>query len=162
VYAKVNPADAPIMTLALTSPTTSLRQMSDLADTLIAQRLSQIAGVGSVTVQGGIKPAIRIQADLARLAAYGLGPQDLPIANVAAPKGALDGAHQAYTIGANDQILAAEAYRDIIIAYRNGAPVVLGDVARIVDGLENNRVGGWYNGVPAVIVDIKRQPGANV
>jgi multidrug efflux pump len=166
VYAKVNPADAPIMTLALTSPTTSLREMSDLADTLIAQRLSQVTGVGSVAVQGGIKPAVRIQADLARLAAYGLSPEDLRVAivgaNVAGPKGALDGTHQAYTIGANDQILAAEAYSEIIVAYRNGAPVVLGDVARIVDGLENTRVGGWYNGVPAVIVDVKRQPGANV
>jgi multidrug efflux pump len=166
VYAKVNPADAPIVTLALTSPTSSLREMSDLADTLIAQRLSQVTGVGSVSVQGGIKPAVRIQADLARLAAAGLGPEDLRTAivgaNVAGPKGALDGTHQSYTIGANDQILAAEAYREIIVAYRNGAPVVLGDVARIVDGLENNRVGGWYQGVPAVIVDIKRQPGANV
>jgi multidrug efflux pump len=166
VYAKVNPADAPIMTLALTSPTSSLREMSDLADTLIAQRLSQVSGVGSVAVQGGIKPAVRIQADLARLAAYGLGPEDLRVAivgaNVAGPKGALDGTHQAYTIGANDQILAAEAYREIIVAYRNGAPVLLADVARIVDGLENTRVGGWYNGVPAVIVDVKRQPGANV
>src|SRR5215831_15338087 len=166
VYAKVNPADAPILTLALRSDTASLRDMSDLADTLIAQRLSQVSGVGSVAVQGGIRPAIRIQADLARLAAYGMGPEDLRIAivaaNVAGPKGALDGTHQAYTIGANDQILAAEAYRDIIVAYRNGAPVLLGDVARIVDGLENDRVGGWYQGVPAVIVDIKRQPGANV
>ncbi|MFL5003408.1 MAG: efflux RND transporter permease subunit, partial [Xanthobacteraceae bacterium] len=107
-----------------------------------------------------------IQADLARLAAYGMGPEDLRVAvvaaNVAGPKGALDGTHQAYTIGANDQILAADASREIIVAYRNGAPVLLGDVARIVDGLENNRVGGWYQGVPAVIVDIKRQPGANV
>src|SRR5215211_1000869 len=166
VYAKVNPADAPIVTLALTSETSSLREMSDLADTLIAQRLSQVTGVGSVSVQGGIKPAIRIQADLARLAAYGMGPEDLRVAivaaNVAGPKGALDGTHQAYTIGANDQILAADAYREIIVAYRNGAPVLLGDVARIVDGLENNRVAGWYQGKPAVIVDVKRQPGANV
>jgi multidrug efflux pump len=165
-YAKVNPADAPIITLALTSQTSSLREMSDLADTLLAQRLSQVSGVGHVAVQGGIKPAVRIQADLARLAAYGLGPEDLRTAivgaNVAGPKGALDGTHQAYTIGANDQILAADAYREIIVAYRNGAPVLLGDVARIVDGLENSRVGGWYQGVPAVIVDVKRQPGANV
>jgi multidrug efflux pump len=166
VYAKVNPADAPIMTLALRSQTSSLREMSDLADTLIAQRLSQVSGVGSVSVQGGIKPAVRIQADLARLAAYGMGPEDLRVAivnaNVAGPKGALDGTHQAYTIGANDQIMAADAYRQVIVAYRNGAPVLLGDVARVVDGLENNRVGGWYQGEPAVIVDVKRQPGANV
>jgi len=166
VYQKVNPADAPIVTLALTSTTSSLREMSDLADTLIAQRLSQVTGVGSVAVQGGVRPAIRIQADLSRLAAYGLGPEDLRTAivaaNVAGPKGALDGTTQSYTIGANDQLLAAEAYRDIIVAYRNGAPVVLSDVARIVDGLENNRVGGWYQGRPAVVVEIKRQPGANV
>jgi multidrug efflux pump len=165
-YAKVNPADAPIITLALTSETSSLREMSDLADTLLAQRLSQVSGVGHVSVQGGIKPAVRIQADLARLAAYGLGPEDLRTAivgaNVAGPKGALDGTHQAYTIGANDQLLAAEAYKEVIVAYRNGAPVLLGDVARIVDGLENSRVGGWYQGLPAVIVDVKRQPGANV
>ncbi len=166
VYQKVNPADAPILTLALTSDTVSLREMSDLADTLIAQRLSQVTGVGSVAVQGGIKPAVRIQADLARLASYGLGPEDLRIAivaaNVAGPKGALDGAHQSYTIGANDQLLAAEAYGEIIVSYRNGAPVLLKDVARIIDGLENNRVAGWYQGRPAVIVDVKRQPGANV
>ncbi len=166
VYQKVNPADAPILTLALTSDTASLREMSDLADTLIAQRLSQVTGVGSVAVQGGIKPAVRIQADLARLASYGLGPEDLRIAivaaNVAGPKGALDGTHQAYTIGANDQLLAAEAYGEIIVSYRNGAPVLLKDVARIIDGLENNRVAGWYQGQPAVIVDVKRQPGANV
>ena len=166
VYAKVNPADTPIMTLALTSNTSSLREMSDLADTLIAQRLSQITGVGSVSVQGGIRPAIRIQADLSRLAAYGLGVEDVRLAivaaNVAGPKGALDGSQQSYTIGANDQIVAADAYRDIIIAYKNGAPVLLRDVARVLDGLENDRVGGWYQGMPAVIVDIKRQPGANV
>src|SRR5262249_27468763 len=166
VYQKVNPADAPIVTLALTSTTSSLREMSDLADTLIAQRLSQVTGVGSVAVQGGVRPAIRIQADLSRPAAHGVGPEGLRTAIVAAdvagPKGGLDGTTQSYTIGANDQLLAAEAYRDIIVAYRNGAPVVLSDVARIVDGLENNRVGGWYQGRPAVVVEIKRQPGANV
>src|SRR5262249_52408270 len=162
VYQKVNPADAPIVTLALTSTTSSLREMSDLADTLIAQRLSQVTGVGSVAGQGGVRPAIRIQADLSRLAAYGLGPEDLRTAivaaNVAGPKGALDGTTQSYTIGANDQLLAAEAYRDIIVAYRNGAPVVLSDVARIVDGLENNPVPASYQRPPAVLLPTKPPP----
>ncbi|MDB5629382.1 MAG: acriflavin resistance protein [Tardiphaga sp.] len=166
VYAKVNPADAAVMTLALTSETISLRSMSDLADSLIGQRLSQISGVGRVAVLGGLKPAVRVQADLARLASYGISLEDLRAAiagaNVSGPKGSLDGAQQAYTIAANDQIAAAEAYKPIIIAYRNGSPVTIGDVARIVDGLENDRTGGWYNGTPAVIVDIQRQPGANV
>jgi multidrug efflux pump len=166
VYAKVNPADAPVMTLALTSDTVSLRAMSDIADTLLAQRLSQVSGVGRVTVLGGLRPAVRIQADLARLAAYGIALDDvraaIASANVAGPKGALDGAQQAYTISANDQIASADAYKPIVIAYRNGAPVTVGDVARIVDGLENDKTGGWYQGVPAVILDIQRQPGANV
>jgi multidrug efflux pump len=166
IYSKVNPADAPIVTLALTSPTVSLRELSDLSDTLLAQRLSEVTGVGKVTVQGGLKPAIRIQADLARLANYGIGLEDvrqvIVAANVAGPAGALDGTHQAYTISANQQVTAAEAYRNIVIAYRNNAPVLLKDVAEIVDGLENNKVGAWYNGNPAVVVDIQRQPGANV
>src|SRR6195256_3967710 len=152
-YAKVNPADAPVLTLALTSATISLRSMSDLADTILAQRLSQISGVGRVAVLGGLKPAVRVQADLARLAAYGIAMEDLRNAiagaNVSGPKGSLDGAQQAYTIAANDQIAAAEAYKPIIIA-------------NIVDGLENDRTGGWYQGTPAVIIDIQRQPGANV
>jgi multidrug efflux pump len=165
-YAKVNPADAPVLTLALTSETISIRAMSDLADTILAQRLSQISGVGRVSVLGGLKPAVRVQADLARLAAYGIAMEDLRNAiagaNVSGPKGSLDGAQQSYTITANDQIAAAEAYKPIIIAYRNGAPVTIGDVAIIVDGLENDRTGGWYQGTPAVIIDIQRQPGANV
>ena len=165
-YAKVNPADAPVMTLALTSETISLRAMSDIADTILGQRLSQISGVGRVAVLGGLKPAIRVQADLARLAAYGIAMEDLRAAiagaNVSGPKGSLDGAQQSYTIAANDQIAVAEAYKPIIIAYRNGAPVTIGDVAIIVDGLENDRTGGWYQGTPAVIIDIQRQPGANV
>ena len=165
-YAKVNPADAPVLTLALTSETISLRAMSDLSDTILAQRLAQISGVGRVSVLGGLKPAVRVQADLARLAAYGIAMEDLRNAiagaNVSGPKGSLDGAQQAYTIAANDQIAAADAYKPIIIAYRNGAPVTIGDVAVIVDGLENDRTGGWYQGTPAVIIDIQRQPGANV
>jgi multidrug efflux pump len=166
VYSKVNPADAPVLTLALTSPVISLRQMSDLADTLIAQRLSEVTGVGHVSVQGGLKPAIRIQADLARLASYGIALEDLRTAivaaNVAGPKGSLDGAQQSYTIAANDQVTGIETYRDLIIAYRSGAPVMLRDVADVIDGLENSKVGGWYQSVPAVIIDIQRQPGANV
>jgi multidrug efflux pump len=166
VYAKVNPADAPVMTLALTSETISLRAMSDIADTILSQRLSQISGVGKVTVLGGLKPAVRVQADLARLAAYGIAMEDLRNAiagaNVSGPKGSLDGPQQSYTIAANDQIAAADAYKPIIIAYRNGNPVTIGDVAQIVDGLENDRTGGWYQGTPAVIIDIQRQPGANV
>jgi multidrug efflux pump len=165
-YAKVNPADAPVLTLALTSETISMRAMSDLADTILAQRLAQISGVGRVAVLGGLKPAVRVQADLARLAAYGIAMEDLRNAiagaNVSGPKGSLDGAQQSYTIAANDQIAAADAYKPIIIAYRNGAPVTIGDVAIIVDGLENDRTGGWYQGTPAVIIDIQRQPGANV
>jgi multidrug efflux pump len=166
VYNKVNPADAPVMTLALTSDTISLRAMSDLADTILGQRLAQISGVGRVSILGGLKPAVRVQADLARLAAYGISMEDLRNAiagaNVSGPKGSLDGAQQSYTIAANDQIAAADAYRPIIIAYRNGSPVTIGDVAQIIDGLENDRTGGWYQGTPAVIIDIQRQPGANV
>src|SRR5258707_1101027 len=165
-YSKVNPADAPIVTLAMTSQTISLRQLSDIADTLLAQRLSEVSGVGHVSVQGGIRPAVRIQADMARLPYYGLGLEDLrntiSAANVAGPKGAFDGTQQFYSIAANDQISAAEAYRSIVVTYRNGAPVMLSDVANVIDGLENTKVGGWYQGESAIIIDIQRQPGANV
>ncbi len=166
VYSKVNPADAPIVTLALTSSNISLRQLSDIADTQLAPRLSELTGVGRVTVQGNIRPAVRIQADLSRLANYGISLEDVRnvvvAANVAGAKGALDGAHQSYTISANDQITAAAAYRNIVVAYRNSAPVLLRDVADVIDGLENSKVGGWYQGNPAIVVDIQRQPGANV
>jgi multidrug efflux pump len=165
-YSKVNPADAPIVTLALTSDTVSMRELSDIADTLLGQRLAQVSGVGHVSVEGGVRPAVRIQADFSRLAGYGLALEDLRLAitnaNVAGPKGQFDGTHQSYTIAANDQISAADAYRSVVVAYRNGAPVMLSDVADVVDGLENSRVAGRYQGVPAVIVDIQRQPGANV
>jgi multidrug efflux pump len=165
-YSKVNPADVPIIAVALTSPTVSLQKMSDIADTVIAQRLAQVTGVGRVSIEGGIRPATRIQADLARLTSYGLGLEDLRSAitgtSVAAPKGSFDGPYQSHTIAANDQIMTAEAYRSVVVAYRNGAPVMLTDVARVSDGLENSKVGGWYNGAPAVIIDIQRQPGANV
>jgi multidrug efflux pump len=165
-YAKVNPADAPIVTLALTSPTYSVRQLSDMADTLLSQRLAELSGVGHVSVQGGVRPAVRIQLDLSRLAQYGIALDDIRTAivgaNVAGPKGALDGAQQAYTIAANDQIADASAYREVVVAYHNGSPVLLKNVADVVDGLENTRVAGWYQGAPAVLLDIQRQPGANV
>jgi multidrug efflux pump len=165
-YAKVNPADVPVVTLALTSSTVTLRVLSDLADTLLAQRLSEISGVGNVSIEGGVRPAIRIQADLARLAAYKISLEDLRIAitgaNVAGPKGAIDGARQSYTIASNDRIEAASAYAPLVVAYRGGAPVRLGDVATVVDGLENSRVSGTYNGETAVILQVQRQPGANV
>jgi multidrug efflux pump len=166
VYSKVNPADSPIVTLAITSDSISLRALSDIADTLISQRLSELTGVGRVTVQGNIKPAIRIQADLSRIANYGIALEDLRnvilAANVAGPKGSLDGTHQSYTISANDQLKAADAYRTVIVAYRNGNPLLLRDVANVVDGLENNKVGGFYQGKPAIVIDVQRQPGANV
>ena len=165
-YAKINPADTPVMTLALTSPTLPLRDLSDLADTLIAQRLSELPGVGSVSVQGGLKPAVRVQADLEALASFGMSLEDLrsavAAANVSSPKGSLDGKTQSHAIAANDQITSAKDYALITIAYRNGAPVLLRDVARIADGFENERIGAWHKGLPAVVVDVRRQPGANI
>ncbi len=166
LYSKVNPADAPVITLALTSKTIDLRTLSDMADTIMAPRLSEVTGVGHVSVQGGIRPAIRIQADLSRLAAYGLALEDVRTAivgaNVAGPKGSLDGAHQSYTIAANDQITSVAVYKDIVVAFRNGAPVKISDVADVIDGLENTKVGAWYHGQPSIVVDVQRQPGANV
>ncbi len=165
-YTKVNPADAPIVTVALTSDTQPLRSLSDLADTLMAQRLAEVTGVGSVTVQGSVRPAVRVQADLARLSSYGVSLADLRTAIVGAnqsgPKGQLDGAQQSYTIAANDQIASADAYREVVVAYRNGAPVRVGDVATLIDGFENEKVAAWYQGKPAVVIDVRRQPGANV
>ena len=166
LYSKVNPADVPVITLALTSQSIDLRALSDIADTIMAPRLSEVTGVGHVSVEGGIRPAIRIQADLSRLAAYGIGLEDLRTAivgaNVAGPKGAFDGAHQSYTIAANDQIETADAYKSVVVAYRNAAPVLLSDVADVKEGLENDKVGAWYQGKPAVVIDVQRQPGANV
>ncbi len=166
IYAKVNPADPPIITLALVAQNVPLEKLADLADTLLAQRLAEISGVGKVSVSGGLKPAVRIQADIDRLAAYRIGLEDvrtaITAANVAGPKGSLDGAKQAFTIAANDQVTAASAYNEVIVAYRNGAPVRLRDVAQVTDGLENARVGATYQGKPAVVLDIQRQPGANV
>jgi multidrug efflux pump len=165
-YAKVNPADTPILTLALTSPTLPLRDVSDLADSLLSQRLAEIPGVGSVSVQGNLKPAVRVRANLQALAALRLTLEDLrqavAAANVSAPKGSLDGPKQAYSIAANDQITSAREYSQITLAWRNGAPVRLADVADITDGFENERIGAWHQGKPAVVVDIRRQPGANI
>ena len=136
------------------------------ADTQLAQQISQISGVAQVTIGGQQKPAIRIQADLGRLGANRLGLEDLRLAivgaNVAGAKGSLDGARQSYTIDANDQILSAEAYKKVVVAYRNDAPIILGDVAKVIEGLENSRTGGWYQGEPAVVIDVQRQPGANI
>jgi multidrug efflux pump len=166
VYAKVNPADTPVLTLTLRSKTATLRDLSDLADTLIAPQLSQVSGVGRVSVQGGVRPAVRIEADLGRLAANRIGMEDLrqavASANNAGAKGSLDGQRQSYTLDANDQILKAKQYETIIVAWRNNSPVMLRDVARVVEGLENARVGGWYNGEQAIVLDVLRQPGANI
>src|SRR5690349_8770667 len=127
---------------------------------------SDLTGVGHVSVQGGLRPAVRIQADLSRLAAYGIGLEDLRTAivgaNVAGAKGSFDGTHQSYTIAANDQVTDINVYKAVVVAYRNGAPVLLSDVADVLEGLENTKVGAWYGGDQAVVVDVQRQPGANV
>jgi multidrug efflux pump len=166
IYSKVNPADAPILTLALTSKTMPLTQLEDLADTRLAQKISQIDGVGLVTLSGGQRPAVRIQANPTALAAYGMSLEDLrnaiASANVNSSKGSFDGPTRSYTIDANDQLKSADAYKDIVIAYKNGGPVHLSDVATIVDGAENNKLGAWSNTTPGIIMNIQRQPGANV
>ena len=166
IYAKVNPADAPILTLALTSKVLPLPQVEDLADTRLAQKISQLAGVGLVSISGGQRPAMRVQVNVRALSAYGLNIDDLRTtianANVNTPKGNFDGPSRAYTINANDQLQDADAYRDLVIAYRNGAPVRLSDVASVVDGAENDKLAAWMNVTPAVILNIQRQPGANV
>jgi len=166
IYNKVNPADAPILTLALTSDSLPLSKVEDLADTSLAQKISQLPGVGLVSISGGQKPAVRIQANPTALASYGLSLEDLRAAlaqaNVDQAKGVIDGARQSYTIGANDQLLSSEQYKPVVIAYRNGAPVRLSDVANVVDGTENNQLAAWMNLTPAVIMNIQRQPGANI
>ena len=166
IYSKVNPADAPIITLALTSKSVPLTKVEDLADTTLAQKISQLPGVGLVSISGGQKPAVRIRVNPTQLASYGLGLEDvrtaLSLTNVNQAKGNFDGLRQAYTIGANDQILTSTGYKPIIIAYKNGAPVRLQDVASIVDGAENTHQAAWMNTVPAVIINIQRQPGANI
>jgi multidrug efflux pump len=166
IYSKVNPADAPILTLALTSDTLPLTKVEDLADTTLAQKISQLPGVGLVSISGGQKPAVRIQANPTALASYGLSLEDLRTvlgqANVDQAKGVLDGQRQAYTINANDQLFTSDEYRNVIIASKNGAPVRLSDVANVIDGAENARQAAWMNLTPAVIVNIQRQPGANI
>src|SRR4029077_4252695 len=166
IYSKVNPADAPILTLALTSDTLPLHKVEDLADTNLAQKISQLPGVGLVSISGGQRPAVRVQVDPSALASYGLSLEEvravLSQANVDQAKGNLEGPRQSFTIGANDQLLTAAEYKTVVLAYRNGAPVRLADVAEIFDGVENIRQAAWMNDKPAVIVNIQRQPGANI
>jgi len=166
IYSKTNPADAPIMTLALTSTTLPLYQVEDYADTRLAQKISQLSGVGAVTISGGQKPAVRIQVDPTQIASYGLNLEDVRTAitnnSLDSAKGSFDGPHQGVQINANDQLLSARDYNQVVVAYRNGAPVMLKDVARIVDGIENTKQAAWMDQTPAVIVNIQRQPGANI
>ena len=166
IYSKVNPADSPILTLAMTSDTLPLSKVEDLADTALAQKISQLPGVGLVSISGGQKPAVRIQANPTALASYGLSLEDvrtaLAAANVDQAKGVLDGPRQSFTIGANDQLTSSALYNQVVVAYRNGAPVRLSDVATATDGTENVMQAAWMNTTPAVIVNIQRQPGANI
>jgi multidrug efflux pump len=166
VYSKTNPADTPILTLALTSKELPLDQVEDLADTRLGEKISQLPGVGLVSIGGGQKPSVRVQANPTSLASYGLTLEDLRTAisnaNVDEAKGNFDGKQQAYTIGANDQLLAAKDYMPLIVAYHNGAPVKLSDVANAVDDAENVKAAAWMNLTPAVIVNVQRQPGANI
>jgi multidrug efflux pump len=167
IYSKSNPADAPILTLALTSKTVPLSQVEDLADTRLAQKISQLSGIGLVSIVGGQKPAVRVQANPTALSAYGLNLEDLRSAlqqtSVNEAKGNFDGPKQAYLIDGNDQLLTSQDYNDsVVVAYRNGAPVMLKDVAQAVDGVENIKQAAWMNNVPAVLVNIQRQPGANI
>ncbi|MGQ3297065.1 MdtB/MuxB family multidrug efflux RND transporter permease subunit [Reyranella sp.] len=165
-YAKFNPADAPVLTLAVTSKTEPLTKVHDLVDTRLAQKISQLPGVGLVSLEGGQKPGVRIRANPTALAAYGLNIDDLRTtisnANVNTPKGNFDGPARALTINANDQITDPDTFRDIIVAYRNGAPVRIRDVASVEEGQENTRIAAWANNTQAVIVNVQRQPGANV
>jgi multidrug efflux pump len=165
VYSKSNPADAPILTLALTSNVLPLSKVEDFAESRLSPKISQLTGVGLVTISGGQKPAVRIQANPAALSAFGVGLEDLravlATTSVNTPKGTFDGDTQNYQINSNDQLLSSNDYRDLVVAYKNGAPVTLSDVARISDGVENTRLAGWMDQTPAVIVNIQRQPGAN-
>src|SRR5690349_21435737 len=166
IYSKINPADAPILTLALSSSSLPLPKVEDLADTTFAQKISQLSGVGLVSISGGQRPAVRIQANPTSLAAYGLTLEDVRVAvalaNVNQAKGAFDGPRRASIIGATDQLLSSKEYRPLIVAYRNGAPVHLSEVAEVIDDVENVRQAAWMNAIPSVIVNIQRQPGANV
>jgi multidrug efflux pump len=166
VYNKINPADAPILTLALSSTSLPLSKVEDLADTTLAQKISQLPGVGLVSISGGQRPAVRIQVNPAALASDGLSLEDLRTAlsqaNVDQAKGNFDGAHQSFTIGDNDQLLSADVYRPLIIAYRRGAPIRLSDVANVIDGAEDVKQAAWADESPSVILNIQRQPGANI
>jgi len=166
VYNKVNPADAPILTLALTSNTMPLSQVEDYTDTRLAEKISQLPGVGAVTISGGQKPAVRVQVNPTQLASYGLNMEDVRTALTAASldtaKGSFNGPSQSFQIGANDQITTSADYKKLILTYVNGAPVMLTDVAKVVDGTENGALSAWMNKTPAVIVNIQRQPGANI
>ena len=171
VYAKVNPADAPILSLSITSDTLPLTEVQNLVNTRLAQKISQVNGVGLVTLAGGQRPAVRIQADTKALASYGIGLDTLRTAissaNANSAKGSFDGPKRSYTINANDQLLTAADYQNLIVAYRNEAPVRMRDVARVVEGAENNRLGAWAGTqesplTAAIILNVQRQPGANV
>jgi multidrug efflux pump len=165
IYSKTNPADAPVITLAVTSDSIPLSQVEDLVDTRLAPKVSQLSGVGLVTISGGQKPAVRIQANPAALSSYGINMEDLRTAvtsaSVNAAKGNFDGNRQDYQIDANDQLVTSADYRTVVVAYRNGSPVMLTDVANIVDGVENTNQAAWMNKTPAVIVNVQRQPGGN-
>jgi multidrug efflux pump len=166
IYSKTNPADTPVLTLALTSNSMPLSKVQDLADTRLAQKISQLSGVGLVTITGGQKPAVRVQANPTALSSYGVNLEDVRGAlvqtSINRPKGNFDGPHQSYQVGANDQLLTSKEYQSVVVAYRNGAPVMLSDVANVIDGVENVKQAAWMNNVPAVIVNIQRQPGANI
>ncbi|HEY4710948.1 MAG TPA: efflux RND transporter permease subunit [Candidatus Acidoferrales bacterium] len=166
IYSKTNPADTPVLTLALTSQTIPLSQVEDLADTRLAQKISQLQGVGLVSISGGQKPAVRVQVNPVALSSYGINLEDVRAAlqqtSLDSAKGNFDGVRQDYQIDANDQLLTSNDFRSVVVAYRNGAPVVLSDVANIVDGAENVDQAAWMNNTPAVILNIQRQPGANI
>ena len=165
-FSKVNPADPPILTLVVESDTLPLGKINDFADTVLSQKLSQVYGVGLVSIQGNQKPAIRVRVNPSALAKLDLSLEDVRAAvmssNLNAPKGSFDGKRQSYAISTNDQIITPEGFRSLIIAYKNGSPVRISDVGEVVDGVENNRQGAWVNGKPAVLVDVQRQPGANI
>jgi multidrug efflux pump len=165
IYSKTNPADAPVLTLAITSNSMPLSQVEDLVDTRLAPKISQLSGVGLVTISGGQKPAVRIQANPTALSSYGINMEDLrtalTAASVNAAKGNFDGPRQDYQIDANDQLVTSDDYKSVVVAYRNGAPVMLTDVAQVVNGVENNNQAAWMNQTPAVILNVQRQPGAN-
>ena len=166
IYSKSNPADAPILTLALTSQSIAMAQVEDMADTRLAQKISQIPGVGLVTISGGQKPAVRVQVNPTSLSSLGMNFEDVRAAlqqtSVNQAKGNFDGPRQAYQINGNDQLLSSQDYRATIIAYRNGAPVTLSDVANVIDDAENVKQAAWMNSAPAIILNIQRQPGANI